>query len=201
MVMFMEKFLEIKKIANENGGYFFTKDAGNAGITKAALSFYAKQGKLERVRRGVYLLPDRFDDEMFSIQATAPLAIYSHDTALYLHDLCDRDPLRYTVTVPYGYNSATLRNKNVRVRTDKKKTHSNWIVEVSTMYGNNVRVYDIERTLCDSLKPRCQVDIALITDAFKRYTKSKNKDLHKLMNYAKSIGVDKKVRSYMEVLQ
>lgn len=200
MVIFVDKFPKIKMIADKNGGYFFAKNAESAGISKAALSLYAKQGKLERVRRGVYLLPENFEDEMFSIQVTVPSAIYSHDTALYLHDLCDRDPLRYTVTVPFGYNSATLRNKNIRVRTDKKETHGNDIVEVTTIYGNKVRAYDIERTLCDCLKPRCQVDISLITDAFKRYAKYKNKSLNRLMNYAKSIGVDKKVRSYMEVL-
>ena len=196
----MDKYLKIAKIANENGGYFLARNAEIAGITKAALSLYVKQGRLERVRRGVYILPDSFEDEMFSIQVTVPLAVYSHDTALYLHDLCDRDPLRYTVTVPFGYNSATLRSKNIRVRTDKKETHNNDIVEVGTIYGNRVRAYDVERTLCDCLKPRCQVDIALITDAFKRYSKRKNKNLHKLMTYAASVGVDEKVRSYMEVL-
>ena len=196
----MAKFSEIEKNANKNGGYFLAKDTEAFGITREALSTYVKAGKLQRVRNGVYLLPEKFEDEMFSIQATVPRAIYSHDTALYLHDLCDRDPLKYTVTVPYGYNSATLRNKNVRVRTDKKETHNNEVVECKTIYGNKVRVYDIERTLCDCLKPRAGVDIALITDAFKRYAESSNKDLHKLMTYAKSIGVDKKVRSYMEVL-
>jgi predicted transcriptional regulator of viral defense system len=196
----MGKFSKIEEIAKANGGYFFARNTESAGITKMALSLYVKQGKLDRVRRGVYLLPDYFEDEMFSIQSTVPLAVYSHDTALYLHDLCDRDPLRYTVTVPFGYNSATLRNKNICVRTDKKETHNSYIVEVCTVYGNKVRVYDIERTICDSLKPRCQVDIALITDAFKRYAKSKHKNLHKLMIYAASVGVDKKVRSYLEVL-
>jgi len=198
--MIMDKYLRIEQIASESGGYFLTRNAESAGITKAALSLYAKQGKLERVRRGVYILPANFEDEMFSVQATVPLAVYSHDTALYLHDLCDRDPLRYTVTVPFGYNSATLRSKNIRVRTDKKETHNNDVVEIDTIYGNKVRAYDVERTLCDCLKPRCQVDIALIADAFKRYAKRKNKDLHKLMAYAASVGVDKKVRSYMEVL-
>ena len=196
----MEKFSKILQIANKNGGYFLAKNAESAGITKAALSLYAKQGKLERVRRGVYLVPDRFEDEMFAIQSTVPLAVYSHDTALYLHDLCDRDPILYTVTVPFGYNSATLRNKNIRVRTDKKETHNSHIVEAITIYGNKVQVYDIERTLCDCLKPRCQVDISLVADAFKRYAKRKNKNLHELMSYAQSVGVDRKVRSYMEVL-
>jgi len=196
----MEKFSKIQKIANENSGYFFAKNAESAGITRTALSNYVKLGKLERVTRGVYLLPEKFKDEMFSIQASASQAVYSHDTALYLHGLCDRDPLRYTVTVPFGYNSLTLRSKNVRIRTDKKETHNSDILEVKTMYGNNVRVYSIERSLCDCLKPRAGVDIALTTDAFKRYAKGSLKDLHKLITYAKSIGVDKKVRSYMEVL-
>ena len=196
----ISKFPKIKRIANENGGYFLTKEAENAGITRAALSLYAKQGKLQHVKRGVYLLPERFEDEMFNIQATAPLVVYSHDTALYLHDLCDRDPLIYTVTVPCGYHSAALRNKNIRIRTDRKETHNSNVALVSTIYGNKVRTYDIERTLCDCLKPRCRIDISLITEAFKRYAKSKKKDLHKLMAYAESIGVDAKVRAYMEVL-
>ena len=196
----MSMYATIEKIANENGGFFLTRDAKKVNISRETLSRYVKTGKLERIRQGVYLLPEKYEDEMFSIQATIPCAVFSYDTALFLHDLSDRDPLRYTVTVPYGYNSLTLRKKNVRIRTDKRATHKDNVVEVTTMYGNKIRVYSIERTLCDCLKPRSGIDPNIIAGAFKQYAKSQRTDLYKLMTYAKSVGVDKKVRSYLEVL-
>lgn len=40
----------------------------------------------------------------------------------------------------------------------------------------------------------------IFTKTLQRYSKSKEKDLNKLMRYAKKLKVDKKVRDYMEVL-
>ena len=64
----------------------------------------------------------------------------------------------------------------------------------------NIKVYDIERTICDIIKNKSKIDIEIFTKALKDYAKMTNKDLFKLMKYAKKLGVDKKVREYMEIL-
>ncbi len=45
-----------------------------------------------------------------------------------------------------------------------------------------------------------EVDIQIISDAFKRYAKSKDKNIPLLSEYAKILRVEKKIRSYLEAL-
>ncbi|MCK9268416.1 MAG: type IV toxin-antitoxin system AbiEi family antitoxin domain-containing protein, partial [Alkaliphilus sp.] len=82
----------LEELIDNNDGLILTKEVEKAGIPRQYLTIFTKENKLERVAQGVYLTPDTFDDEMYRIQAKNQRAIFSHETALYLHDLTDRDP-------------------------------------------------------------------------------------------------------------
>lgn len=60
--------------------------------------------------------------------------------------------------------------------------------------------YDMERTLCDILRPRANTDIQIVSEAFKRYAKRKDKNIPQLSEYAKHFNVEEKLRFYLEVL-
>jgi predicted transcriptional regulator of viral defense system len=155
---------------------------------------------LERAAFGVYILPDEFVDVMYAAQLRRSKTIYSHETALFLHDLTDRDPVSYTVTVPTGYNTAKLREDGFTVFTVKRELHGLGAMKLTTMFGHAVVVYGLERTICDCLRSRNQMDIAVVTDAIKRYAARKDKNLNTLMRIAGTFGVTKLLRSYLEVL-
>jgi predicted transcriptional regulator of viral defense system len=137
---------------------------------------------------------------MYITQLRRPKIIYSHETALFLHELTDRDPISYMVTVPTGYNPTRLQADGLTVFTIKRELHKIGVIKLTTMFGNSVMVYDLERTICDCLRSRNQLDIAVITDAIKRYAKRKDKNLNTLMQMADIFQVAKLLRSYMEVL-
>jgi hypothetical protein len=67
-------------------------------------------------------------------------------------------------------------------------------------HGNNIRTYNPERTICDILRNRNQVDIQLVNEVLKRYIKKREKDLDLLYNYARQFRIQKIVREYIEVL-
>ena len=50
-----------------------------------------------------------------------------------------------------------------------------------------IKVYDKERTICDIVKNRNNMDMEIFSKAIKNYIKSDNKKLNKLMKYAKEI--------------
>ena len=58
----------------------------------------------------------------------------------------------------------------------------------------------MEKTLCDILKTRTNTDIQVISEAFKRYIMYSDKNIPLLSEYAKQMRVEKRVRSYLEVL-
>ncbi len=190
----------LKSTLTQNGGIITTAQANDVGISNERLRLLVKSGELERASFGVYISPDEFTDKMYAAQLRRPKIIYSHETALFLHDLTDRDPINYTVTVPTGYNSTRLRNDGLKVFTIKRELHEVGITQLSTMFGHEVTVYGLERTICDCLRSRNQMDIAVVIDAIKRYSKCKEKNLNILMQMAEMFGVTKPLRSYMEIL-
>jgi predicted transcriptional regulator of viral defense system len=143
-----------------------------------------KTGVLVRIDQGVYMSPNSMADKMYYLQHRKPAIVYSHDTALFLHDLSDRDPLTYSVTVPIGYNTKNLKNDGLIVYSINKKYHGIGLFTVVSPFGNNIVTYDMERTICD----------------IKRYATHSDKNISKLMEYAKLFRVTKLIRTYLEVL-
>ncbi len=155
---------------------------------------------MERVAHGVYLTEDAFEDEMYIIQARVSKAIFSHETALYLHDLSDRDPMRYSVTLPSGFNGSSLKKKGVKVHKIKRELHEAGVMELKTAFGRPVKVYNKERTICDCIRNRNNMDIAILNDALKRYSRDKEKNMHELLQLSKEFRVYNITRKYMEML-
>ena len=191
---------ELQSALKQNGGIITTAQANQAGVSNERLRLLVHSGDLERVTTGIYVLPEDFADRMYIVQLRRPKIIYSHETALFLHELTDRDPINYMVTVPTGYNPTRLREDGFTVFTIKRELHEIGVTKLTTMFGNAVTVYDLERTICDCLRSRNNLDIAVVTDALKRYAKRKDKNLNKLMQMAETFKVTKLLRGYMEVL-
>ena len=190
----------LRSILTKNGGTVTTAQANEIGISNERLRLLVKSSDLERAAFGVYILPDELIDKMYTAQLRRSKIIYSHETALFLHDLTDRDPVRYTVTVPTGYNATRLREEGFSVFTIAQKLHEVGIARLTTMFGHAVIAYGLERTICDCLRSRNQMDISIVTDAIKRYAGRKDKDLNMLMKMADTFGVAKPLRSYMDML-
>lgn len=73
-------------------------------------------------------------------------------------------------------------------------------MEVINNLGNTIPVYDLERTICDLFRSRNTLDITEFNSVLKSYIRKQDKDLNKLMRYAKLFHVERVIRQYMEVL-
>mgnify|MGYP000869154783 FL=1 len=74
------------------------------------------------------------------------------------------------------------------------------LVELTTQHNNIVRAYNLERTLCDLVRGQGTVDSQVVIPAMRAYVKSSKRDVEKLVEYARRLGVEKKIRNYLEVL-
>ena len=190
---------KLNNLIKKKDGLVLTKDLEEENIPREYLSIFLEEDKLEKIKRGVYTTPDTFDDEMYVIQQKNSRLIYSHETALYLHDLSDRDPLEYTVTAPYGYHNPSLKEKNIKVHTVKKKLHLLGVMQKETIYGREIKVYNKERTICDILKDRNNMAISMVNDAIKKYLRGKDKDVHLLLDYGDKLKISSVLRKYLEM--
>ena len=191
---------KLEKLIETKDGLILTREVEAAGISRQYLNILLKEKKLERLAHGVYLTPDAFDDEMYRIQAKNQRIIFSHETALYLHDLTDRDPIEWSVTIPYGYNATHLRDEGIKVYTVKKTLHQMGVIELKTIYGRDIKAYNKERTICDIVRNRNNMDVGILNEAVKRYLSSKDKNIPLLMRYAEELDIQNILRNYVEIL-
>ena len=191
---------DIMKMAKENNCTVTTAMVVAAGISRGNLKYLVEKGLLEKSARGVYILPEVWDDEIFNLQSRFKRGIFSHETALFLWDLTDRTPNVYAMTFPLTYNLTKPKQEKINCSQCKDEWYELGIDEVRTPGGNTVRAYNQERTLCDILRPNSSADIQIISESFKRYAVRKNKNVPLLSEYAKVLKVEKKLRSYLEVL-
>ena len=196
----MPAFDVLDALVRGGNGVLRTADAVAAGITRPVLGNYVRERDLERVGHGLYLAPDAWKDGMYLLHLRCPQAVFSHDTALFLHDLTDREPLAYSITVKTGYNPTRLKSEGVQVFTIKAELYEVGLSTAQTPFGHDVPVYDMERTICDVLRSRSHIEMQTFQDALKAYARRKDKDLRTLVRYAKLFRVEKILRQYLEVL-
>ena len=191
---------QIESLSGQNNGILRISDAVKLGISKQYVYEYiAKRGYI-MLSRGVYLAPDSWEDSMYALQQRFHKAVFSHETALYLLGLSEREPFRYEITVPHGYNATNLKQQKAAVYSVKPEWYHIGIVDGTTPMGNPVKVYNAERTLCDIFKPNCHIEIQDKQFAVKEYVRQKEKNIPLLMEYAKTLKVEKAVKQYLEVL-
>lgn len=200
MVIIMSYTTQLLELITKQDGLILTRDAEAAGIPRHYLTLLAREGVIERVNHGIYVTPEAYEDDLYMLQARSPQLVFSHETALYLHDLTDRDPISYSVTVPTGYHNPLLTENGLKVYSVKKEWHELGVTETATVYGRTIRLYDAERTLCDMFRQRNNVDADLLNDSMRRYLMRKEKNIPQLLRYAEQLRVSSPIRKYVEIL-
>lgn len=188
----------ILEYASSHDGYLCLPAACQSGIQKNKILGLAKEQKLVRQAPGIYTLPETIPDELYILHLRFPSLVFSHETALYYLGYSDQAPFVYAVTVPKGFHSPALQG--YKVIQQKKDLMNEGKAEIPTEFQNKIPVYCIERTLCDLLHKPKELDLERFIPAIQKYLKSKERNNIKLLNLAKKIGVEKKMRTYMEAI-
>ena len=187
---------EIKK----NNNMITTSQVLSLGYSKQLLTNYVKEGLLERCRHGVYTLPDAVHDDMYTMMLRSDRIVFSHDTALFLNGWSERTPFTHTVTIPSNTSLPNSLKGECICFYVKPELHDIGITHKNTTFGNIVRCYNVERTLCDFLRCSNRCDEETVISAIKNYAVYDKKDLNRLSVYAKQFKVAKELKKYLEVL-
>jgi abortive infection protein abiGI len=180
-------------------GYLTTKDVTDNNIPRTYLTKLIKENEIERVSRGVYIKKNVLVDEFVILQNKSKYAIYSNTTALYLHGLSNRIPIRYDITVKSGYKGSLQKEKNVNLFYTKKELLELGVIDYKLDSGNVIKVYDLDKTICDIIRNKKKIDAEIFNKAIREYFYSKKKNTLKLYEYAKKMNIYNKVRDTFEV--
>ena len=183
----------------ENNGVITSNDIKQMGIDKKVIARLLADKQIERAKKSIYILPETIGDEYFN-KTYGKNAIYSHMTALYFHNLCNRVPMIYDITVTKKYYGVLDNDQKVLLHKVDKELLNLGKMKIKSPQGQDIDVYDIERCLCDCLKDKNTIALEYIKEAFNIYFKEMKKDTFKIMKYAKKLGIEKEMHDYLEVL-
>ncbi len=189
----------IKELMKKNNGYITSKELDMFDIHRMYLSIMKEKGLIEKVAPGIYIDTNKIEDNYYIFSLSMPNAIYSHMTALYFHGLSIKEPNDvYDITVKRSYNSKHLKKHNVfYVDND---IYELGLTEIETPMGNKVKVYDIERCICDIIRSKNRMNFEHVKHSVREYVKRKDKDLFKLSLYAEKLGVKEAVMDYVDMM-
>lgn len=196
----MTGFNKLKNLMSKStSGIISTQEIFAENISRETLNKFIQNGELTKFGRGLYTINSAWEDDFFSLQQKYSKGIYSHDTALYLLGYSDRTPGIYTMTFLKGYNSPSIKQENIKVIRVISENYDLGVIEIQSPSNNPIRIYNLERTLCDILRGK-GCDIQIVNAAMKKYAKSKDKNINLLIQYAEQLKVKGKILRYMEVL-
>ena len=192
---------KIEKILKTNNGYVTRKDIDKENIHSIYLTRYVKKNNLRQIVRGFYANDNWIVDPYLVLQYKYPRFIYSYNSAVFLLGLGDILPNYLEVTKPLNYHPFSKREEKIVVHSDTVDTsYYLGITEVTTNLGNKVKTYNKEKTICDLIRNKEKIEFEIYAKAINRYARSKDKNINKLMKYARIMKIENKVRFQMEVM-
>ncbi|MDQ2088177.1 type IV toxin-antitoxin system AbiEi family antitoxin domain-containing protein [Herbivorax sp. ANBcel31] len=194
---------KIIKVFNEHDGFARTKDILETGVHFRNISKLEKEGIIFKIKRGLYKLSDSdFDEYNELVEATK---IVDKGVICLLSAL---DYYDYTTYNPWEYYIAIYRDSKkpiipeyppIKIIYFSKKQFEMGINTIS-INGNEVKIYDKEKTICDCTRYRNKIGMDIFKEAIYAYLNDKDKSINKLLKYADILGVKNVLSDYLEVL-
>lgn len=187
------------KINREKGIVYRTKDLNDLGISNYLIGKLIDQGQLIKVTHGIYALDDFKLMQITDINVIIENGVISLLSAAIYYELMDGTKAKCTITldrnqkpprIPYDmfvyiYTTSSLYDVGLN------------IIDVN---GRQVKIYDLERTVCDILKHRNKYDKQLVNKIVFNYLQRDDCDIDKLIAYSKKLRIYNVVKQYLETL-
>ncbi len=192
---------KIFKIANERG-IIQAKDLEEIGITRNHLYELCKKGKLQRISRGMYMLPDAEINEyqpLIEITKKIPSAVICLISALYFHELTTQLPNEIWIAVPVNTWRPKFEYPKLNYTVLNEKTYR-FGIQAFNLHGTNVKVYSPAKTVADCFKFRNKVGLDVAIEALREAWLNRKITIDEIAEAAKVNRVFKIMKPYLEAI-
>lgn len=174
-----------------NGGYISSVEAKDESLYDQLL-YGTRSGRIVRLRRGVYAINSALAKQMIDVETFVPGGVLCLYSAWSYHEL--------TTQIPQAYHIAVERTRRVTLPVFPpielsfmtQKAYELGIMEAE-IDGFKVKVYDLEKSVCDAIKYRNKIGLDVSAEIFKNYLTRKDRDITRLYEYASQLRVGKKI--------
>ena len=200
--MLEQRNIEILRKIFSNYDYIMTTAQLNAEkLYYRDIQRMLEEGLIEKVKRGYYhWIEDNGKSEVVIINSLFPDAVLCMETALFYYGYSDRNPAEWNIAID---KNASRQRTKIDYPFVKAYRVEPALLSVGETKGEidfiEVRIYDRDRTICDVLRNINKMDKEIFNKAIQNYVKDPKKNIPNLMEYAKVLRVQKRVKDLIGV--
>lgn len=191
----------VRKIFSKHDNIMTTAELDSYRIYYADIQQLLNEGFIEKIKWGYYHWAETYgEQEVKIINRLFPDAVLCMETALFYYQYSDRNPAEWNITIDKNVSRSrtnidypfvkTYRVEPVLVPLGETKGSINFV---------DVRIYDRDRTICDVLRNMNKMDKEIFNKAIQGYVKDPKKNIPNLMEYAKVLRMQKRVKELIVV--
>ncbi len=191
----------VKKLFNRHHYIMTTAELLEAKLYYADIKQLLDEGLIERVKRGCYhWIEDCGESEITIINHLFPDAVLCMETALFYYGYSDRNPAEWNFSICRNVSKQRMKIDYPFIKAYRVELN---LVTLGETEGeidfHKVRIYDRDRTICDVLRNMNKMDKEIFNKAIQGYVKDPKKNIPNLMEYAKVLRVQKRVKELIGV--
>ena len=195
---------EIIKFFRKNRGYARMKELKQAGVHTRKIKQILEQGKIEKIKPGLYRLSDmygigEYSQSFIDVCNSMQRGIICLISALEFHQLSTINPSKVYVALPNSDKQSIIEYPPVNVFYFRNRFYNLGIKEKITKTGT-FKIYNEEKTICDMFRYRNKLGEDLALEGLKNYLKRKDADLVKLREYAIKCQVKTVMLPYLKAM-
>ncbi len=121
-------------------------------------------------------------------------------SALSYYDISSYNPWEYYIAIHRDNHKPKIPEyPPISIFYFADKQYNTGIEEIM-IKGNKIKIYDLEKTICDCIRYRNKIGVDIVKEALNEYIKKRGSNINKLLNYARDTGVHSIIKNYLEVL-
>ena len=192
---------EIKNIFEQHGYVMRTAELRASKIYYEDIQKLLNDSVIEKVKQGYYhFIDENNNSEVNIINRLFPDAVLCMNTALFYYGYSDRTPSEWHLAVDKDISKYRVKIDYPFIKTYfHESSLLNLGVTDGSIDSNAVHIYDRDRTICDCLRYMGKMDKEIFNKAIQGYVKDSKKNIPNLLQYAKPLRVQKKVKDLIGV--
>jgi len=190
------------EIFTAHKGTLKTSQAIALGISPRTLYAMRDAGVIRPISRGVYQIADldlTGNPDLISVALRIPKAVVCLISALHFYGLTTQIPHKVSIALPQSAEKPRLDFPPLDIVWLSQKSYTAGITEQQVDHVL-IKIYSREKTIADCFKFRNKIGIDVALEALKDYVKTPDRQIDRLLSYARVDRVENLISRYLEAL-